>query len=128
MKTLRKAATTVGLTAALMMAAGPALAHQCMNASKQPDAGVQVIVGGDFETIVWASPQVQSRVANGTIDLESGDGFHGQFGVDFDGDLVPEFVVWVNIGPDGQIPLQAQLRGAACQGIVNIEEYFTDCV
>jgi hypothetical protein len=37
----------VGATAAVLLAAGPAVAHQCTNANKPPAAGAQAVLGPD---------------------------------------------------------------------------------
>lgn len=122
---MRKAATTAAMTGALLLAAGPALAYQCVNVSKKnTQAGVGIVLASDFDTTLWASPQVEARFANGTIDPDTGEGFHGQLGVDFTGDAVADVAIYINIGPDGQIPQVAQDNGAECAGIVHLEDYF----
>ena len=120
--------TTIAGTAALLLAATPVLAHECVNASKKYAAsGAQIIFDGTFENIIWATEGVQRRLESGVIDQETGEGFHGIIGVDFEGDGIVDFATWTNVGPDGAIPLQAQLNGAECQGIVNVADY-ADCV
>ncbi len=129
MNTSRRIVTITATATALLMAAGPALAYECVNASKKDQgSGAQIVLAGDFETILWTTPGVERRIAQGVIDPETGEGFHGIIGVDFDGDGTVDFATWTSIGPDGQIPTVAQEAGAECRGIVHAEDYFESCL
>ena len=124
---LRRAGLVAGLSAAaLVTGAGGALAHECVNASKNmvnPAAGVQVLIDIQTDSVSWVSAGVQKRVDQGLIDLATGEGFHGLIGFDFDGDGAADVSTFI-VGPEGEVPVQAQQNGAACHGIVNIGDYF----
>ena len=120
---LRRAAVLVAIPTTLVLAAGPAFAHQCVNASKKNQAaGVQIIFG-EGDDPLWVSKGLQKRIDNGVVDLETGEGFHGLVGVDVTGDGKVDFAVYI-VGPNDEIPLPAQTNGADCHGIVNVEEFF----
>lgn len=128
MISMRSGIKTLTITAATMvLAAGPALAHTCTNASKQPDAGVQVVFDAFTGEIVWTTNGVAQRIANGVIDPTTGEGFHGLIGFDLDGDAVADVSIWEGVGPDGQIPVVAQDAGPECQGVMNIDEFIAAC-
>lgn len=114
--------TALAVPVVLGMAAGPASAHECVNANKQQDAGVQILFDETF-TPVWVSKGLQKRIDQGLVDMEEGEGFHGLMGIDFDGDLVADVSTYI-VGPFGEIAHQAQTNGAECHGIVNIEAFF----
>jgi hypothetical protein len=112
-----------------VLIAAPALATECVNASKgDQDAGAQVILGPDFETPIYISQGLQQRLDSGVVDFETGEGFHGIIGFDFDGDGQADVSTWFGVGPDGEIPLEAQFAGPACRGLTNIGIYLTQCV
>ena len=118
--------TVVGMTLVL---SAPAFAHECFNVSKNehnPGAGAQVVLGPDDE-IVSATNGVVNRIEHGLIDPETGEGFHGIIAFDEDGDGVADASTYI-VGPNDEIPEQAQERGAECAGIVNIEYYFETCL
>lgn len=119
-------AVVAGTTASLLIA-GSAFAFECTNASKPPAAGVQVVFAADFETILYITPGGMKRIEKGLIDVESGEGFHGLLGVDFDGDLAPDVSIYFGVGPDGEIPLNAQFKGPACRGLTNIGILLEQC-
>ena len=121
-------ATVLALFASLALA-GTALAVDCTNASKKdPASGAQVVFGPNNE-VLFITPGLAKRVANGLVDFQTGEGFHGQLAVDIDGDGVADFSTWFGVGPDGtEIPIEAQFRGAACRGLTNIGIYLTQCV
>ena len=48
-------------------------------------------------------------------------------GFDLDGDAVADLTTYI-VGPNFELPEQAQLRGAACHGVISIEAFFTLCV
>jgi hypothetical protein len=117
----------VALVAAALIAAGPVLADHCTNASKPPAAGVQVVIDTNTGAIVWISNGLQHRVDQGLVDPNTGAGFSGLIGFDFDGDAVADVTTYI-VGPNMALPEQAQLNGAECHGIVSIETFFTECV
>jgi hypothetical protein len=51
----------------------------------------------------------------------------GLIAFDVNGDGIADFSTWIDVGPDGEIPLVAQLSGPACQGLTNLCIYFTEC-
>ena len=125
--TRRLAAVMVGLLASLLIAS-TAMAHECTNVSKSsPTAGAQLIFGAEGQ-ILWMSTGLANRLEHGLVDGESGEGFHGLVAFDIDGDGVADLSTWLGVGPDGEIPLQAQLRGPACKGLTNIGLYFEQCL
>jgi len=118
---------SVAAVAAVGLSGGAALAHECVNASKQNQAaGVQITFGMD-DSVVYISHGLQSRIDRGLVDLETGEGFHGLIGFDMDGDGVADLSTWI-VGPEGEIPMQAQMNGPACRGVTNIGVYFEQCV
>jgi hypothetical protein len=118
---------TVALLISVLIA-GPALATECTNASKPPAAGAQLILGPDFMTPIYISDALLKRIERGIIDFETGEGFHGIVAFDFDGDGEADASTWFGVGPDGEIPLEAQFAGPACRGLTNIGVYLTQCV
>jgi hypothetical protein len=123
----RTAVTAAAAAAALLVAAPAALAHQCTNASKPPQAGAQIVFNAATGDISYVTPGLQKRIDSGQIDLDTGEGFHGIVGVDFDGDGRADFSTYI-VGPESQIPLTAQFNGAECKGIVNVETLFSTCL
>ena len=120
----------IGATALTLsiIAAAPAVATECINASKKDQAaGAQVMFGPDDE-IVFITKGLQNRVDQGLVDPDTGEGFHGLIAFDFDGDGQADASTWMGVGPDGEIPLEAQFRGPACRGLTNIGIYFEQCV
>ena len=112
---------TVGAVAAaatLVLTAGPGLAHECTNLNKNPGAGAQIVFGPNG--VEYMSTGLQNRVDRGLVDLESGEGFSGLIGFDDDGDGVADGFTWI-VGPNGEIPLQAQWNGSMCHGVINME-------
>ena len=116
----------VTLLAATVLAAGPVLAGHCTNADKPPEAGVQVTVSFVTGHIIVSSG-VQKRIDAGVIDPITFEGFQGLAGFDITGDDVADLTTFI-VGPEFEIPDQAQLNGAACHGIVSIEAFFTECL
>ena len=116
-----------GLAAAsaIVLAAGPSLATECVNASKPPEAGIQVLLGP--AGIEWSTPGVAKRISQGLIDPDTGAGFHGLIGFDFDGNGTVDFQTYV-VGRDDEIPELAQFNGPSCHGITNVGIYFSECV
>lgn len=130
MITVRRGIQTMACTvAAMLLAAGPALAHDCTNASKPAGAGAQVLFGGDDGSeILWATRGVRNRIEKGLIDPETGEGFHGLIAFDLDGDGEADASLYDGVGPDGAIPSTAQEAGKACKGVTNIDVYLEECV
>jgi hypothetical protein len=114
-----------GVVLSLMMATS-VLGFECTNLSKPPAAGTQVVFGPDGQ-IVWVSRGLERRIEQGLVNPDSGEGFHGLIGFDFDGDGVVDASTYI-VTPDSEIPLEAQFRGPACRGMSNLGIYFTQCV
>ena len=123
--TSRIALAGFAVTSSIVLGAAPALAHECINASKPAAAGVQLVIGPTG--IAWTTPGLAKRFANGLVDPNTGEGFHGLIGFDFNGDGVVDFSTYI-VGPDDEIPLLAQFNGPACHGITNIGVYMSECV
>lgn len=109
----------------LVLSAAPALAHECTNPDKPAGAGAQVIIGPD-DQIEWATAGVWQRIDRGLIDPDTGEGFSGLIGFDFEGDGVADLFTYI-VGPDGEIPAAAQWNGATCHGVINIGTWFEEC-
>ena len=114
-------------TTAVLTAAGPAWAHECVNADKNQAAGVQVVIDANTGELVWISLGVQQRIDRGLINPDTGEGFSGLIGIDLDGVAVADVSTFI-VGPEMEIPEEAQFSGPACHGITNIEVFFTQCV
>jgi len=125
--TRRMVAVVVGVVASLLIASS-ALAFECTNASKPATAGAQIVFAADFETILYISPGLQERLDRGIVDVGTGEGFHGILAFDMDGDNVADASIYFGVGPDGEIPLEAQFRGPACRGLTNIGILLTQCL
>ena len=122
----RLAVAAIATAAVLLLAAGPGTAHECFNASKKnQSAGVQLVLN-DQDQIVWVSKGLQGRIDRGLVDPDTGEGFSGLIGFDVDGDGAADFATFI-VGPNDEIPLQAQMNGATCKGIVNIGVWFEQC-
>ena len=117
----------VALMTAALLAAGPVWANNCMNADKNQTAGVQVVIDGNTGAIVWISNGLQHRIDRGLVNPATGEGFSGLLGFDFNGDAVADVSTFI-VGPNFELPEQAQLNGAACHGVISIEAFFTQCV
>jgi hypothetical protein len=121
-------AAILGVVASLAIASS-ALAHECTNASKSdPAAGAQVLIDETTGAFVWMTEGLANRLEQGVIDPASGEGFHGLIAFDADGDGDADYSTWIDVGPDGEVPLVAQLSGPACKGLTNLFLYFTVCV
>jgi hypothetical protein len=129
MKLIRRTAVVaLAGAAALVLSAGPSLAHECVNASKKDQsAGVQVVVDLTTGEVVWSTPGLANRFAQGLVDPATGEGFHGLIGFDFNGDGIVDVSTFI-VGPEDEIPDIAQTNGPACSGITNIGTYFTECL
>jgi hypothetical protein len=118
----------LGVVASLIVASS-ALATECVNASKVPDAGAQVVIDTETGDVVWTTVGVANRIEQGLIDPTTGAGFHGLLGLDFNGDGVADVTTWFGVGPDGtELPEVAQFSGPACRGVTNIGIYLTQCL
>lgn len=128
MRTARRTALIgLGAAAALLLSAGPSLAHECMNASKNQAAGVQIVIDANTGAIEWTTPGLANRFDQGLVDPNTGEGFHGLVGLDFDSDGVVDVSTYI-VGREGEIPDRAQLNGDPCHGVTSIEAFFTHCV
>jgi len=116
-----------GVVASLVLATS-AMAFECTNVSKSdPAAGAQIVFGASGE-ILFMTKGLANRIEQGHIDPETGEGFHGLVAFDIDGDGVADASTYIGVGPDGEIPLEAQFRGPACRGITNLGIYFSQCL
>lgn len=121
-------AAFLGIVASLAIASS-ALAHECINASKSDQAaGAQALIDSNTGEILWITEGLANRLTKGVVDPVTGEGLHGQIAFDATGDGIADFSTWVEVGPDGEIPLVAQLSGPACRGLTNLFLYFTVCV
>jgi len=121
-------AAFLGIVASLAIASS-ALAHECTNASKSdPAAGAQALIDANTGEVIWLSEGLATRLALGVVDPNTAEGFHGLIAFDATGDGVADYSTWIGVGPDGSVPLVAQLSGPACRGLTNLFLYFTVCV
>jgi hypothetical protein len=119
-------ATILGIVASLAIASS-VLAHECINVSKSDQAaGAQALIGPTGE-VVWMTEGLAHRLEQGLIDPVTTEGFHGLYAVDVAGDGTADFSTWIDVGPDGEIPLTAQLNGPLCKGLTNLFIFFTEC-
>ena len=116
----------VTFLALVALAAGPVLAGHCTNADKNPAAGVQVTINLVTGQITVSSG-LQQRIDQGIVDPITFEGFSGLAGFDVTGDNVADVTTYI-VGPNFEIPPQAQLNGATCHGVVSIEAFLTDCL
>jgi hypothetical protein len=119
MKLKKFAVGTLASGAALMLAAGPALAHECTNASKNqhnPGAGAKLIFDCNDEGLIGGQK-------NAIKLLESGGFPHGWIAFDIDCDGIPDAGTYI-VGPNGELPATAQENGSTTHGIMNICDYF----
>jgi hypothetical protein len=123
----RLVALPAGILASLLIAS-TALGFECTNVSKSsPSAGAQVVFGVNGE-ILSITDGLANRIEQGQVDPDTGEGFHGQAAFDLDGDGVADASLYFGVGPDGEIPLTAQLKGPACRGLTNIGIVFEQCL
>jgi hypothetical protein len=121
-------ATVLAIVTSLVIASS-ALAHECTNASKSdPAAGAQALIDANTGELLWISEGLAARLANGVVDPVTAEGFHGLIAFDATGDGLADYSTWIGVGPDGEVPLVAQLSGPACRGLTNLFLYFTVCV
>jgi hypothetical protein len=121
-------ARVLGIVTSLLIASS-ALGHECTNASKSdPAAGAQALIDANTGEVIWMTEGLATRLAMGVVDPNTAEGFHGLIAFDATGDGIADFSTWIGVGPDGEIPLVAQLSGPACRGLTNLFLYFTVCV
>jgi hypothetical protein len=109
------AASVIG---GLVLVAGPVAAHECTNASKDqtnPAAGAQIVFGC-ADTILDAKPHALAL-------LEAGKFPSGWIAFDVDCDGVADAGTYI-VGPQGEIPQNAQFNGSPNHGVVNVCDYF----
>ncbi|NUT35332.1 MAG: hypothetical protein HOV79_19945 [Hamadaea sp.] len=111
------------VAAATILTAVPAAAHECVNASKKQTAGVQVVIDVNTGQAVWFSHGLQQRIDRGLVDPDTGEGFRGLVGFDLNGDGVTDVSTYI-VGPEMEIPQQAQFNGPACHGVTNVGVFF----
>ena len=114
----RVVASAAVVAAGVIGAAAPAFAHECTNLSKDahnPSAGVQFVFG-EGDDPVYAKTGALKRIEKGIL---TEDNFHGLIGLDFDGDGQADATTYI-VGPNGEIPLNAQLNGSPDHGIANL--------
>jgi hypothetical protein len=120
-------ATILGIVASLAIASS-ALATECVNASKSDQAaGAQALIDSNTGEVIWMTEGLANRLAQGVVDPVTGEGLHGLIAFDATGDGIADFSTWIEVGPNGEIPLVAQLSGPACRGLTNLFLYFTVC-
>lgn len=124
--TRRMALGGIAAAATIVLTAGPGLAHECINASRNGIAGAQLVLGSD-DSIIWMTKGLEQRVAQGLVNPETGEGFSGLVAFDIDGDGVGDLATWI-VGPNGEIPLKAQFNGDPCKGVTNIGLWFEQCM
>ena len=108
----------LGSAAAVVLMAGPAFAHECTNASKDqnnPGAGAHLIFGCDGDSIIGGKKHALQL-------LESGGFPHGWIAFDIDCDGQPDAGTYI-VGPNGEIPVTAQVNGSTEHGVMGICEY-----
>jgi hypothetical protein len=112
-----------------LVIASSAFAHECTNASKSdPGAGAQALIDANTGEVIWLTEGLATRLAMGIVDPNTAEGFHGLVAFDATGDGIADYSTWIGVGPDGEVPLVAQLSGPACRGLTNLFLYFTVCV
>jgi len=120
-------AAILGIVTSLLIASS-ALGHECTNASKSdPAAGAQALIDTTTGEILWTTEGLANRLAHGVVDPVSSEGFHGLVAFDVNSDGIADFSTWIDVGPDGEVPLVAQLSGPACRGLTNLFLFFTEC-
>jgi hypothetical protein len=123
--TMHKSVVGVGVAVLATLAmAGTAYADHCTNAQRDahdPSKGVQVVIDTTDGSIESANAGVVNRVNQGLIDPATGEGFHGNVGLDLDGDGTVDVMTYM-VGPEGDaLPDTAIANGSPDHGIVPIE-------
>lgn len=125
MRTPIKLLMVAGATTAMVLTSSTAFGHECVNASRNGAAGAQLVLGANDEPI-FISKGLQQRINQGLVDFDTGAGFHGLIGFDIDGDGVGDVATWI-VGPNDELPTQAQWNGPTCKGVTNIDAWFEEC-
>lgn len=112
-----RTAVSAGLLA--VVTGGPAFAQHCYNPNKPAGAGAQVVFDENFAEPVSMTNGLANRIEKGIVDVETGEGYHGIVGADFDGDGEADFSTW-QVTPTGSIPDQAIHNGSPDHGIIEI--------
>lgn len=124
----RASAAIAGAAAITLIGATAASAHHCVNISKQNQAaGVQLVIDVTTEEgeIVWMSKGLEQRIASGVVDPNTGEGFYGLLGLDFDGDGVADVSTYSVGGQNhGSLPGVAMENGGECHGIIEMGAFF----
>ena len=121
-------AAFLGIVASLAIASS-ALAHECVNASKSDQAaGAQALIDANTGEILWITEGLTNRLAKGVVDPNHRRRPPRPDRLRCHGDGNADYSTWIEVGPDGEVPLVAQLSGPACRGLTNLFLYFTDCV
>lgn len=116
--TKRLAIIPAAAAGVLLLAAGPAVAHQCINPDKPASAGVQIVIDTNTGEPVWVSTGLQKRIDQGLVNVQTGEGFSGLVGLDFNSDGAIDLQTFI-VTPDDEIPCVAQVSGAPDHGIIN---------
>jgi hypothetical protein len=126
-----------GLVAAIsVLTAAPALAHDCVNTSKNPSSPTVVLgVGPGCENTLSVKQGVQQRIDKFGLD-ENGEPnfqFHGPLGLDFDCDGVADVISYEPGGGTGGVIPAAEKDGGRnrenCRGMTNFDTAFANgCV
>ena len=109
-----------GLLATVLFT-GTASAFHCNNVSKDaknPGAGAQIILDANTDEVVSATSGVLKRVEKGLIDPDTGEGYHGLIGLDFDGDGNADASTYI-VTPNDVLPDPAIENGPADHGIIS---------
>jgi hypothetical protein len=61
-----------------------------------PAAGAQLVLGSNDE-VLFIAKGLLSRIQQGLVDFDTGEGFHGQIAFDFDGDGVADASTWIGL-------------------------------
>ena len=107
-----------------VIGAGPRV-HQ--RQQERPSRRRTGLIDATTGEIVWTTEGLANRLAQGVVNPETSEGFHGLVAFDTNGDGIADFSTWIDVGPDGEVPLVAQLSGPACRGLTNLFLYFTVC-
>src|SRR6266542_1658033 len=95
-------AAFLAIVASLAIASA-ALATECTNVSKSdPAAGAQALIDANTGEILWMTEGLANRLAQGVVDPDTSEGFHGLVAFDLNSDGSADFSTWINVGPDGE--------------------------
>jgi hypothetical protein len=114
--------------AAVLMHAGPAFAHDCVNLSKNPASPTVTFGAGDgCGDALSAKNGVQNRIDKFGFDAEGNPNFqfHGPIGLDFNCDGAADAVTYEPGGDKGVIPAAHGANGSNrvnCKGLMAFED------